>query len=632
MKVSIKKSLLILLASVVSGSVFATIWTYTNTQTGGNNKALGYPVPVPVESLLPVDGFRSYASLHARHQDLMLVSDKITGQVVGNTYNGRPIWAYIFSDSDSVNDEGFLAEGAVMQNGAIHAREWASPEVVTGIMERLAENEGDNGLYDYLLNNLNIVILPVMNVDGFLQTQRFYNTVRATTYANDPSDWPRDGRMRRKNMRQVDESLDTTNDTLGGIDLNRNNSPYWNTSTGSSSNSSALTYHGNSAGSEPEAQALYAAARLGPEDRLRFYIDSHSFSQLWYMSNTNNSRRNNIAAKLGSRMRQATSNSYYVSPDPAGSGIGTTEEYFAETYDIPSYTLEIEPGSNGSVQYGGFGVSHSGFILPESEIARVRNELADASIIAWYMQSGPAAVKAIQVRQSADNTVVFEGSWDAVSSTERVWNTAVNDGLASGVEYTIWVAYNKPMRWLDDEDNVSQLGTSYTPPEPTVLIEGLDSSNQGFAQELTGEATDWLTVPGGPGVGYLNYKADAFEITFTLDAAIDPQTANLLTLAFENRDMGVEFNDANPATVADYQTFWLRYESSNGAEADQGGVDRMVRLIDDGSPLYTDPNEVAAPPPPPPPPAPEPDNGGGGGTSHGVILILLLLYRIRQMR
>ena len=33
--------------------------TYTETDNTGNNIALGYPVPIPVYSLTPVDGFRT---------------------------------------------------------------------------------------------------------------------------------------------------------------------------------------------------------------------------------------------------------------------------------------------------------------------------------------------------------------------------------------------------------------------------------------------------------------------------------------------------------------------------------------------------------------------------------------------
>ena len=48
----------------------AVEFTYTESDNSGNNIALGYPVPTPVDSLTPVDGFRSYNSLNLRHQQL----------------------------------------------------------------------------------------------------------------------------------------------------------------------------------------------------------------------------------------------------------------------------------------------------------------------------------------------------------------------------------------------------------------------------------------------------------------------------------------------------------------------------------------------------------------------------------
>ena len=98
---------------------------------------------------------------------VVLINDFIHGHIIGQTIYGRDIWAYRISDLDGVTDEGIQSEGAVLQNGTIHAREWASPEVTTAIIERFAERAGDNGIYDYLINNLNIVIVPVLNVDGF---------------------------------------------------------------------------------------------------------------------------------------------------------------------------------------------------------------------------------------------------------------------------------------------------------------------------------------------------------------------------------------------------------------------------------------------------------------------------------
>ncbi len=95
---------------------------YTESDNTGNNIAIGYPVPAPISSLTPVDGFRDYASLFARHQSLMILHDEVAGQVVGQTVSGRDIWAYVLGDMNSPTSEGF-AEPAVLVNGGIHARE-----------------------------------------------------------------------------------------------------------------------------------------------------------------------------------------------------------------------------------------------------------------------------------------------------------------------------------------------------------------------------------------------------------------------------------------------------------------------------------------------------------------------------
>src|SRR4029453_2335968 len=77
------------------------ILTYTESDNTGNNIALGYPVPIPVDSLTPVDGFRTYESLFERHQALLTMHDEVDGRVVGDTIAGREIWAYRLGDEDA---------------------------------------------------------------------------------------------------------------------------------------------------------------------------------------------------------------------------------------------------------------------------------------------------------------------------------------------------------------------------------------------------------------------------------------------------------------------------------------------------------------------------------------------------
>ena len=134
--------------------------------------ALGYPVPIPVNTPLPFDGFRTYAGLHTRHQDLANITPWSHAIELGETRGGRTIWAYQLGDANFDTVYG-VPEQAMLSNGGIHAREWQSPEVATGIIELMTLAEEDHHLISYLRDNANILVIPVLNVDGFLQTQRF---------------------------------------------------------------------------------------------------------------------------------------------------------------------------------------------------------------------------------------------------------------------------------------------------------------------------------------------------------------------------------------------------------------------------------------------------------------------------
>ncbi|MDH3946356.1 MAG: M14 family zinc carboxypeptidase, partial [Chromatiales bacterium] len=149
------------------------MFRYVESATTSNDEVtLGYPVPLPLDSLTPVDGFRTYESLKARHQELAVMLDTVEAVPVGQSGMGETIVAYRMGDSDRTTPLGD-PEPAVLVNGTIHAREWQSPEVVTGLMEMLALRSADGGIGQYLSDNLNVVILPILNIDGFRQTQRY---------------------------------------------------------------------------------------------------------------------------------------------------------------------------------------------------------------------------------------------------------------------------------------------------------------------------------------------------------------------------------------------------------------------------------------------------------------------------
>ncbi len=617
----------VILKTLLAASVFsacAVQITYTENTNSADELALGYPVPIPVDSQTPIAGFRSYDSLMARHQSLMMSSPLINGSIIGQTIEGENIWAYVMSDSDDFTIESVIPEPSMLQNGGIHSREWQSPEVLTGIMERFSEQQNDNGFYQYLLENNKIVLIPSLNISGFRQTQRYPTNAVRSTDVDDSSTTPRDGRMRRKNMRNVDTDLSTETDFLGGIDLNRNNDPFWATSAPqrSSSRFNSIVHHGDGPASEPETQALQAAAVLAGEDRLRFYIDTHSFTKIYFTPFTGNLRRDNITTTIAARMRAVNNNSYAFGPSDPGAGIGTTDEYFAYTYQIPSYTLETEPGQGGGTDYGGFGVSHDGFILPNSEIIRVTSELTNASILGYYLQAGPPSVSHVVISNADTGDVVFEGQWLADNANQRQWQETVNTALQTGQQYNFWIAFNKPMRWRIN-DVLSDYPGQNVNMDPQIAIEGFASSGSAYSETLQTDSGVWLNQPGGSPSGYKNYADDTFLFSFQLDDNSSVTGATLVQLSIVAADLAQQNIDASPSTVVDWSNgAWVGYESSNGQAQDFGGIDRTVRLVDDNSPGFTEPQDPA-------PPTPPSSSSSGGGSIGWLGLLVLFAYRRR---
>jgi len=607
------KKTIISLAIATSFGLNAAEFTYTENDNTGDNIALGFPVPLPIDSLTPVDGFRSYQSLNLRHQQLAAMSPLISEHTIGSTFNSRTIFAYSISDNDTLTDDG-RQEAAALINGGIHAREWQTPEAVTGYIEAIFEQYQDDHIASYVANNVHLVTIPVLNIDGFLQTQRFASNVTSA------KEYPRDGRMRRKNMRDADESLATLGDNLRGVDLNRNNNPYWSTSAPdrSSSNPDSIVHHGASAASEPEIQALQAGAVLAGEENLRFYIDTHSYTQIYYTPQTGNSRRDSITFKLAAAMRAANDFKYRFGPFTAGSGIGATDEYFANTYEIPSYTLEIEP-SQSTVEYGGNGVSHDGFILPNSEVSRMRKETTKATLTGLYSIADIPYLQAIEIVK--DGQVVWQQEWQYAQDQRSLVKNTESELLADNT-YELKLVFNKPMRAIENGEVVDFSNLSE--------ILGIDlalrvkTSTQDTNIDIDTSTGQWLTE------SYNRYKTDTFTTTFTLPSDFSWSATSLLALSVDTTDMVQQSLDANPETPIFWQSgAWQNYEDTQGALLDAGGIDNSMRLIDDGSALF----EASDPPPPPPPPEPpveQPSSSSGG--SFGFLLSLLLVTLVTRKR
>lgn len=552
------------------------IHTYTNNEAGELRIPLGYPVPLPVASLTPVDGFRDYASLDARLRLLDDDSADLRGHDVGQTFNGRTVRAYVVSDADGVDVEG-RAEAAFFINAGIHAREWGTPEVSTYLVERMVEGASDQALVRYLLDNARLVIIPVNNIDGFQQTQRYPDRV---ILGQDPrsGSWPRDGRMRRKNMRGVDENLESFADHLGGIDLNRNHPPFWGTVTngGQLTNPNDLTFRGASAHSEPESQALVEAAKLGPASRIRIGYDVHTYSRVFFSSNTGRTRLNAIQSRLFSLLSSHHVNVpsaggapngalYRDIPDPPNSGIGAAAEYFAYEWLVPAMTLELEPQNSGA-EYGGTGANHSGFVLPDSQIRRVREAWAESFLVSFYFMAGAPHLRALRIYDEASGELIQEQRWERdPASGRRQLLGAIQRSALPGQRLRIDLVFNKPMRYRDASGAVASLP-------------GLSTVNAPIIRELLdGGASQAVETPDGRWLGdagFDRYRDDTYRFTYVPDSAGELRFEVLTT------DMVGLALDADPATPVDWQDgAWSGWEDAAGNPGDVGGVDRLTASL-----------------------------------------------------
>lgn len=122
----------------------------------------------------------------------------------------------------------------------VHAREWAPPELNARFIEMLVEGYSTNADITWILEHNEIHAILYVNPDG-----------RAISEKYPDSYW-------RKNL--------NPKGCGNGVDLNRNLDFMWGDTNGSSNDPCADDYHGPSANSEPETQAVVAYAKsLFPE-------------------------------------------------------------------------------------------------------------------------------------------------------------------------------------------------------------------------------------------------------------------------------------------------------------------------------------------------------------------------------
>lgn len=308
-------------------------------------------------------GSESYFESYHNWQDVHSYFDSLASQYpnlavntdIGKTYLGNPMKIMTISTNPSAN------KPALWFDGGLHAREWITVAVVTYLADNLLRGYGTNTNATYLLDNYDIIICPILNVDGYDYT------------------WTTD-RMWRKTRSPNGKS------PCVGTDPNRNWAFHWG-EAGASPQACSDSYQGPSAASEIEVQNVqnYLYAH---KSTLKGYINFHSYDQLW-MSNWG--------------YTYTLPGDYDAQNALSAAAVAAIKATHGKVYEYGPIASTIYPasGSSADYTYGVCGIKYSygvelrdngefGFLLPPEEIIPNGEEIW-ASIVAMgqYIQANP---------------------------------------------------------------------------------------------------------------------------------------------------------------------------------------------------------------------------------------------------
>src|SRR3954447_26351478 len=223
-----------------------------------HEKALAAAAP----SALPSgrNGYRQYDDIQAELKKLVADHPGLVRPVTlpKKSFQGRDINGVEISQDVKATDDG---KPTFFLMGAHHAREWPSAEIPLEFALYLTSNK--DARTTALLKKVRIVIVPVINVDGYIATRA---AVDPADNSGDPQGLislgeavaPPGGSLayRRKNCDGASPSPATPCELQYGVDPNRNYGQFWG-GPGAGTDPNSQTYRGTDQWSEPETQAVH---------------------------------------------------------------------------------------------------------------------------------------------------------------------------------------------------------------------------------------------------------------------------------------------------------------------------------------------------------------------------------------
>lgn len=282
---------------------------------------------------------------------------------IGKTFQGREIQGVELSDNVNAKDDG---KPTYFLMGVHHAREWPAGEMAMEYMKLIADGYGKTDAEGVKITDLlkreRIVIVPIINVDGFVASRGESAAQAQIGAIPDPEDESglngtaepvvAGGALayRRKNCDAGLPAQAQDNDAARsfpcyyqlGVDPNRNYGFDWG-GPGASNDPTTQVYRGTGQWSEPETQAVHDYSQHHPVTTL---ITLHTIAALVLRSpglHTHGLAPDETLLKeLGDKMGKVTS---YTSQYgwQLYDTTGTTEDWNYGAVGTLGYTIEIGP-------------------------------------------------------------------------------------------------------------------------------------------------------------------------------------------------------------------------------------------------------------------------------------------------
>lgn len=484
-----------------------------------------------------------FKALATAHPDLARYSK------LGSSFEGREIFALKISKDASVDD---VSKPDVLITGLHHAREWISVESPVYFANHLLSGYATDDSVKYLVDHLQIWIVPIMNPDGLTYTQ------------NSPNDQMDQVRLWRKNRRPI--STGSCPSAIG-VDLNRNYNYQWRTrddapcadycsdrsclndDIGGSDDPASEIYRGPRAESELEVKAIKTLVD-DPNRHFRAQLDYHNFAQLilypWGYAPFGTDDSNTL-----SRLAQQMSDAVF-SVD--------RKRY------LPEQAVDLYALTGSSIDYA-YGANH----VPAPFVVEMRPDCCDFSV----SESQIPAVN--QETWAGAQGLMNWAAGPPILESVKAYSLGP-DGLFSKLVYSA--------RWISSPDDSGHRQMSVDTRFPGIDPGRLQVRLQ-FSKPMNASLSPLATV-GRDGkldevtLSTVNegWQRTAYANDTWVGETVLIDDGNLTSpwrLAISATDSLGSLLDGAPGTIASYTagvSHWENYEDSTGA-GNSGGVDAL---------------------------------------------------------